>query len=191
MVRPCGHIIKSFICAYCVSDGLTENKSLIRMLSAATKLNKLIASHTCGNRLICVDKQIDDFIREVVQLAHAECVVVGGAHVGQVLGPHGIFGVLDLQDSRLRMVQMLLLALLLLLHAVRAATGEVGIELRMLIVWCASMVLLLIAGDLVLPVVVHRLHLLLQPLVLLVKQMLLVLCRRCSYIYYHDRRDGN
>lgn len=146
---------------------------------------------TWGNRLISVDEQIDDRVGEVVELGHAESIVVGGAHEGEVLRPDRVLGVLDLQNARLGMVEVLLLALFLLLHAIRAATGEVGVELRVLVVGRATMGRLLVFGDLILPVVVHRLDLLLQPLILLVEQVLLVLSACFSYINYHECRGGD
>lgn len=124
-------------------------------------------------------------------MPHAEGVVVGRAHVCEILRPHRVLGVLDLQNARLWVVDVLLLALFLLLDTIRASAGKVRIELRMLVVGRATMVLLLIVGDLILPVVVHRLDLLLQSLVLLVKQMLLILSADFYYIYYHECREGN
>lgn len=153
---------------------------------------QLINGLTWRYRLISVDEKVDDLVGEIVKLAHAECVVVRGAHEGEVLRPDGVLGVLDLEDSGRGLLQMLLLALLLLLHAIRASAGEVGVELRMLVVWCASVtVRLLIASYLVLPIVVHRLDLLLQPLVLFVVQVLFILGSDVSYIYYHECRDGD
>lgn len=90
------------------------------------------------------------------------------------------------------MMKMLLLTLLLLLDAERAATWKVCIELWMLVVWCTSMAwLLIVSCYLILPVVIHRLHLLLEPLVLLVKQMLFIFSSYFTYINYHECRDGN
>lgn len=146
-------------------------------------------SLTWRNGLVGIDEEIDDFVGQVVELGHAEGVVVSGAHVGQVLRPHRVLGVLDLEDPRRRMVDVLLLALLLLLYAIRAATREVvGCEVRVLVVGRVASLRLLIV--LILPVVVHRLHLLLQPLVLLVEQVLLVLGANITYHECHEG-DGN